>query len=98
MVRIEINGKPGSGTTIQTVIAQCELDFGPVSGSGAFTAPGTAAMPGCAAGHFIDAIDIPVHAVHDCELAIDSDTGHIEVISYRIIQDVGRALNPRGDT
>ena len=93
--RIEINGKPGSGTTIQTVIAQCELDFGPVSGSGAFTAPGIAAMPGCAAGHFIDAIDIPVHAVHDCELAIDSDTGHIEVISYRIVQDVGRALNPR---
>src|SRR5207253_666538 len=53
------------------------------------------AMPGCVAGHFIDAIDIPVFAVHDCEVAVDSETGHVEVLSYRVVQDVGRALNPR---
>ncbi|MGJ5240004.1 molybdopterin cofactor-binding domain-containing protein, partial [Bradyrhizobium oligotrophicum] len=53
------------------------------------------AMPGCAAGHFIDAIEIPVFAVHDCEVAVDPDTGHVEVLSYRVVQDVGRALNPR---
>ena len=93
--RVEIAGRPGSGTTIQTVIAQCEVKFGPVSGSGSFTNPGTPSIPGCAAGHFIEAIDIPVHAVHDCELAIDPDTGHIEILSYRVVQDVGRALNPR---
>jgi CO/xanthine dehydrogenase Mo-binding subunit len=93
--RVEIKGRPGSGTTLQTVIQQAEIDFGPVSGSGAFTAPGIPAMPGCAAGHFIDAIDIPVFAVHDCELAIDPDTGHIEILNYRVVQDVGRALNPR---
>lgn len=93
--RVEIKGRPGSGTTIQTVIEQAELDFGPVSGSGAFTAPGIPAMPGCAAGHFIDAIDIPVFAVHDCEIAIDPDTGHVEILAYRVVQDVGRALNPR---
>ena len=32
---------------------------------GRFTDPGVAAMPGCAAGHFIEAIDLPVFAVHD---------------------------------
>jgi CO/xanthine dehydrogenase Mo-binding subunit len=53
------------------------------------------AMPGCVAGHFIDAIDIPVFAVHDCEVAVDTETGHVEVLSYRVVQDVGRALNPR---
>ncbi|MGY9050515.1 MAG: molybdopterin cofactor-binding domain-containing protein, partial [Rhodobacterales bacterium] len=52
-------------------------------------------MPGCAAGHFIDAIDIPVFAVHDCEVAVDTVTGHVEILSYRVVQDVGRALNPR---
>jgi CO/xanthine dehydrogenase Mo-binding subunit len=52
-------------------------------------------MPGCVAGHFIDAIDIPVFAVHDCEVAVDRETGHVEVLSYRVVQDVGRALNPR---
>lgn len=93
--RVEIKGRAGSGTTIQNVIAQAEVEIGPISGSGAFTAPGIDAMPGCAAGHFIDAIDIPVFAVHDCELAIDPDTGRVEILAYRVVQDVGRALNPR---
>jgi len=93
--RVEMRGNPGSGMTIQAVIAQVEADFGPVSGSGSFTNPGILAEPGCAAGHFIDAIDMPVHAVHDCELAVDPETGHVEILSYRVVQDVGRALNPR---
>lgn len=93
--RVEIKGRPGTGTTIQKVIAQAEVLHGPISGSGAFTAPGIPAMPGCAAGHFIDAIDIPVFAVHDCELAVDQETGQVEILSYHVVQDVGRALNPR---
>jgi CO/xanthine dehydrogenase Mo-binding subunit len=52
-------------------------------------------MPGCTTGHFIDAIDIPVFAVHECEVAVDPETGHVEVLSYCVVQDVGRALNPR---
>ena len=52
-------------------------------------------MPGCAAGHFIDAIDIPVFAVHDCELEIEIATGRIVIRDYRVVQDVGRAINPR---
>ena len=93
--RVEIKGRPGSGTTISQVVQHAETTIGPLSGSGAFTAPGVAAMPGCAAGHFIDAIDVPVFAVHDCEVAVDAVTGHVEILSYRLVQDVGRALNPR---
>jgi CO/xanthine dehydrogenase Mo-binding subunit len=93
--QVQIIGKPGSGTSIKNVIAEYETEFGPISGSGSFTNPGTLAMPGCAAGHFIHAIDIPVHAVHDCELAVDPDTGHVEILNYRVVQDVGMALNPR---
>jgi CO/xanthine dehydrogenase Mo-binding subunit len=69
--------------------------MGPIAGTGAFTGAGVSAMPGCVAGHFIDAIDIPIFAVHDCEVAVDRDTGHVEVLNYRVVQDVGRALNPR---
>lgn len=93
--RVEIAGRPGTGMAITTAIARAEALFGPVSGNGNFTAPGVPAMPGCAAGHFIDAIDIPVFAVHDCEVAVDPDTGHVEVLSYKVVQDVGLALNPR---
>jgi CO/xanthine dehydrogenase Mo-binding subunit len=93
--RVEILGLPGSGTTIANVVQQAHSRVGPLIGSGAFTKPGVAAMAGCAMGHFIDAIDIPVFAVHDCEVAVDPETGHVEVLSYRVVQDVGRALNPR---
>lgn len=93
--RVEIEGRPGTGAAIQTVIAEHEARHGPVSGTGAFTAPGTPAMPGCAAGHFIDAIDIPVFAVHSCDVAVDRATGHVHVLDYRVVQDVGRAINPR---
>jgi CO/xanthine dehydrogenase Mo-binding subunit len=93
--RVEIAGLPGSGMTIAEVVARAEQLSGPIAGSGSFTKPGVAAMAGCARGHFIDAIDVPVFAVHDCEVAVDRDTGHVEVLSYTVVQDVGRALNPR---
>ena len=93
--RVEIVGAEGSGTTIAAVAQRAQATAGPISGSGAFTGPGVPAMPGCAAGHFIEALDIPVFAVHECEVAVDAETGHVEVLSYRVVQDVGRALNPR---
>lgn len=93
--RVEISGRPGSGMTIAKVVQHLHAVEGPVIGSGSFTKPGVAAMPGCAAGHFLDAIDIPVFNVHDCEVAVDRDTGHVEILSYKVVQDVGRALNPR---
>lgn len=93
--RVEIAGRPGSGTSIANVAERAQSLGGPISGSGSFTRPGVPAMPGCAAGHFLDAVDMPVFAVHECEVAVDPDTGHVEVLSYRVVQDVGRALNPR---
>jgi CO/xanthine dehydrogenase Mo-binding subunit len=93
--RVEITGIEGSGVTIAAVAQHAQATIGPISGSGSFTGPGVAALPGCAAGHFIEALDIPVFAVHECEVAVDPETGHVEVLSYRVVQDVGRALNPR---
>ena len=93
--RIEIVGAEGSGTTIAAVAQRAQAIVGPISGSGSFTGPGVPATPGCAAGHFIEALDIPVFAIHECEVAVDQETGHVEVLSYRVVQDVGRALNPR---
>ncbi|MEO9338496.1 xanthine dehydrogenase family protein molybdopterin-binding subunit [Mesorhizobium sp. SB112] len=93
--RVEISGRPGSGVAIPAVVAHAQATTGPISGSGAFTAKNTPAMSGCAMGHFIDALDIPVFVVHEAEVAVDPDTGHVEVLAYRVVQDVGRALNPR---
>jgi hypothetical protein len=43
----------------------------------------------------IEALDIPIFAVHDCDVAVDPDTGKVDVLKYRVVQDVGRAINPR---
>lgn len=93
--RVEVLGASGSGFTISEVVQRAHVVSGPIAGTGAFTKPGVAAMPGCAVGHFIEAIDIPVFAVHDCEVAVDPETGHVEILGYAVVQDVGRALNPR---
>jgi CO/xanthine dehydrogenase Mo-binding subunit len=93
--RIEIANRPGSGATIAQVAARAQQVIGPVQGTGSFTNPGVGAMPGCARGHFLDALDLPVFAVHDCEVAVDPETGHVEILSYTVVQDVGRAINPR---
>ena len=96
--RVEIAGVKGSGTTVAKIVQRAQQVVGPLAGTGSFTNPGVPAMAGCAMGHFIDAIDIPVFAVHECEVAVDPDTGHVEVLSYTVVQDVGRALNPRAIT
>ena len=93
--RIEIAGVKGSGTTVANVAQRAQELIGPLSGVGAFTNSPVAAQPGCARGHFVDALEIPIFAVHDCELAVDPETGRVEVLSYTVVQDVGRALNPR---
>ncbi|WP_050577470.1 xanthine dehydrogenase family protein molybdopterin-binding subunit [Sinorhizobium arboris] len=93
--RVEVLGRKAAGATIADVAEHAQMRNGPISGSGSFTRPGVPAMPGCAAGHFLDAIDIPVFAVHQAEVAVDPDTGHVDVLNYRVVQDVGRALNPR---
>ena len=93
--RVEIEGRPGSGVTIPAVVTHAQATTGPITGTGSFTAKNTPAMTGCAMGHFIDALDIPVFVVHEAEVAVDPDTGHVEVLAYRVVQDVGRALNPR---
>jgi len=93
--RVEIAGVERSGMTVARVVQHAQQETGPVVGSGSFTNAGVASMPGCAAGHFIRAIDIPVFSVHDCEVAIDPETGHVDILSYLVVQDVGRALNPR---
>jgi CO/xanthine dehydrogenase Mo-binding subunit len=93
--RVEIAGVKGSGAAIAEVAQRAQALQGPLAGAGAFTNAPVTSQPGCARGHFIDALEIPIFAIHDCELAVDPETGHVEILSYTVVQDVGLALNPR---
>jgi CO/xanthine dehydrogenase Mo-binding subunit len=37
---------------------------------------------------------MPTYAVHLCDAELDRETGHISIIRYTAIQDVGRAIHP----
>ncbi|GGO70129.1 xanthine dehydrogenase family protein molybdopterin-binding subunit [Nonomuraea cavernae] len=92
---VAVNGVPSARITLREVAERAQQVSGPISGSGSFTGIGVQPMSGCAAGHMIGALDLPVFAVHECDVAVDPDTGHVEVLAYRVVQDVGRAINPR---
>jgi CO/xanthine dehydrogenase Mo-binding subunit len=36
----------------------------------------------------------PAFAAHLSEVAVDADTGHVDVLGHLVVQDVGRAINP----
>jgi CO/xanthine dehydrogenase Mo-binding subunit len=91
---IRVAGDPGISRTVAEVVGHAQARSGPLIGNGAFTKRGTACLPGCAAGHMIDALDIPIFCVHECDVAVDPLTGVVEVLDYRVAQDVGRAINP----
>jgi CO/xanthine dehydrogenase Mo-binding subunit len=92
---VSVKGAPGTFVPLAQVASRAQSVTGPISGSGSFTGRGTTCMPGCAAGHMIEALDIPIFAVHDCDVTVDPDTGKVDVLAYRVVQDVGRAINPR---
>ncbi|OZE85344.1 aldehyde oxidase [Rhodococcoides fascians] len=92
---IHVAGIPQISASIREIARHAQNHTGPISGSGSFNRQGTERLPGCLAGHMVDGIEMPIYTIHDCEIAVDPGTGHIEVLSYRTVQDVGRAINPR---
>jgi CO/xanthine dehydrogenase Mo-binding subunit len=92
--RVAVVGDPSMSRSVAEVVTFAQGRTGPLIGNGAFTARGTECLPGCAAGHMIDALDIPIFTVHECDVAVDPTTGTVRVLDYRVAQDVGRAINP----
>lgn len=92
--RVAVVGDPSMSRSVAEVVTYAQGRTGPLIGNGAFTARGTECLPGCAAGHMIDALDIPIFTVHECDVAVDPTTGTVRILDYRVAQDVGRAINP----
>ncbi|HEV8306887.1 MAG TPA: xanthine dehydrogenase family protein molybdopterin-binding subunit [Methylomirabilota bacterium] len=78
---VRVRGVPGRFVTLGDV-AKASMQFGakyePVFGRGASA---TLARS-------------PAFAAHLSEVAVDSETGRVEVLGHLVVQDVGRAINP----
>jgi CO/xanthine dehydrogenase Mo-binding subunit len=73
--------KPGCDEpplSIAAIVAKSGRTGGPLSAEAAINAQGAA----------------PAFGVHICDVEVDPETGHVQVLRYTAAQDVGRAIHP----
>ena len=80
---VKVRGVPGRDVSLAE-IAQVSTSFGgkyePILGHGRSAEPQSA----------------PAFVAHLARVRVDRDTGHVRVLDYVSVQDVGRAINPAG--
>jgi CO/xanthine dehydrogenase Mo-binding subunit len=72
------SAKAGETLSLETLAATAGRTGGPISAAVSLTAQG--AGPGFAA--------------HICDVEVDRETGHVKVLRYTTVQDVGKAIHP----
>lgn len=92
---VQVRGLP-SVTMRLAEVAQSALNrSGPIHASARYVAPPTDFNPSCVGPHhFYPTFNSPSFHCHAVEVAVDDETGHIDVLRYVAAQDVGRALVP----
>jgi len=70
--------KAGERMTLRQVASKAAHAGGPISAEVALNAAGW----------------LPAFGVHICDTEVDSETGHVRVVRYTAVQDVGRAIHP----
>ena len=71
-------GKAGERMTLRQIAARATHAGGPISAEVALNAAGW----------------LPGFGVHICDVEVDRETGHVRVVRYTAVQDVGRAIHP----
>lgn len=93
---VRVIGSPDSAIALGD-IAAAALDLrGPIQASGRHVAAPTPFDGSCMAGMMIPAWNAPSFSVHQAEVEVDPDTGHVRILRYVVAQDVGRVINPLG--
>jgi CO/xanthine dehydrogenase Mo-binding subunit len=93
--RVSVVGAPERGLSLAEVGAAVQAERGPVHAAASFTAPPTPHDARCTGpDHFYPAFNSPSFHCHAVEVAVDPETGQVDVVRYVAVQDVGRALVP----
>lgn len=70
--------KAGDELSMRLICARAGFSGGPISAECALNAQGY----------------LPGYAVHICDTEVDPETGHVTIMRYTTVQDVGRAIHP----
>jgi CO/xanthine dehydrogenase Mo-binding subunit len=94
--RVFVSGDPESGITLADIAVTATFSVGPITGTGSYTTKPPAINPACASGLLFPIFPTPTYHVHLAEVEVDPATGHVGVVRYVVVQEVGRAINPDG--
>jgi CO/xanthine dehydrogenase Mo-binding subunit len=93
--QVRVLGAPERARGIAEVGAAAQARRGPLHATASFAAPPTEHDRSCTGpDHFYPAFSSPSFHCHAVEVAVDPETGAVNVVRYVAVQDVGRALVP----
>jgi CO/xanthine dehydrogenase Mo-binding subunit len=96
--RVGVAGAPDASLPLADVVRSAMTRSGPVVASGRYraeNAPLEGSILEQAAGR-MDRLNEPTFHCHGVEIALDEETGRIEVLRYVAVHDAGRIVNPVG--
>lgn len=93
--RVRLVGAPDRSATIGEIVAAGRWRSGPIHASAKYLGPPTEFDPGCVGPHhFYPTFNSPSFHCHAVEVAVDDETGVVDIVRYVAVQDVGRAIVP----
>jgi CO/xanthine dehydrogenase Mo-binding subunit len=94
--RVEVKGAPETGMTIAEVSASAHLHSGPVVATGRYRAELAPVEGSDLHGARFLRLGEPTFHCHGVEIALDEETGRVDVLNFIAVHDVGRVVNPVG--
>jgi CO/xanthine dehydrogenase Mo-binding subunit len=94
--RIEVRGSPAAGMSLSDLAASAKARSGPLVASARYRAEPSALEGSRLHNARFSALGEPTFHCHGAEIAVDTETGRIEVVRYIAVHDVGRIVNPVG--
>ncbi|MDX3638167.1 xanthine dehydrogenase family protein molybdopterin-binding subunit [Streptomyces sp. MB09-02B] len=94
--RVEVEGAPETGMTIADVSASAHMHSGPVVATGRYRAELAPVEGSDLGGARFLRLGEPTFHCHGVEIALDEETGRVDVLNFIAVHDVGRVVNPVG--
>jgi CO/xanthine dehydrogenase Mo-binding subunit len=94
--RVEVTGSPASGMPLREVAAAAKARSGPLVASARYRAEPPPLEGSQLHNARFSALGEPTFHCHGAEIAVDTDTGRVEVVRYIAVHDAGRIINPVG--
>lgn len=85
---------PSNRMAIAEVLGAAAVTSGPLVATGNHAEQPVPFDPACGSGLAFPALPTPTYHVHAAKVAVDPETGNVDVLRYVVAQEVGKAINP----